>query len=67
MTDIKEALEDLNRKLNAGQLVVSPLGKKSTSTLVRRWLWLGAAGGLLATGMALGFSTGGGPFTGPCK
>src|SRR6185437_283936 len=34
MTDVREALEDLNRKLIAGQLVVSPLGKKSTSTLV---------------------------------
>jgi serine/threonine protein kinase len=57
MTDLKEVLEDLNRKLNAGQLVVSPLGKKSTSTLVRRWLWVGVCESQLIACLSLSFIT----------
>jgi serine/threonine protein kinase len=61
MADVKKALEDLSHKVQAGQLVVSPLGEKSRSTLVRRWLWMGAAGGLLAAAMAVWFLVRRGP------
>jgi hypothetical protein len=67
MAEVKKALEDLNRKLNAGQLVVSPLVGKSRSTLVRRWLWVGVAGGLLAAALAAWFLVRRGPLHQPLQ
>jgi dipeptidyl aminopeptidase/acylaminoacyl peptidase len=55
LADVKKTLEELNRRLSTGQLALSPVVGKSSSTLARRWLWVGAAGGLLATAMAVWF------------
>ena len=57
MADVKKALEDLSRKLQAGQRVASPWVGKSSSTPIRRWLGVGIAGGLMVVAIAAWFLT----------
>jgi eukaryotic-like serine/threonine-protein kinase len=61
VANMKRTLEDLIRRLSSCQLVVSSLIRKSSSTLVRRWLWAGAAAGFLAAAMAVWFLARRGP------
>jgi Tol biopolymer transport system component len=67
IADVKKALEDLNRRLQAGQLVVSPWVGRSSSIRVRRWLGVGVAGGLLAAALATWFLARRGPLHQPLQ